>query len=91
MPDELRDNLIALLVKRGHKGKDIVDEVRGILSLIDAERCVWTEKTRSNGVIVYKTSCGKQAITWEGKNFNENPFCQVCGKRIEVKEVEDGQ
>ena len=62
-----------------------------ILSLIDAERCVWTEETRSNGVIVYKTSCDKQAITWERKNFNENPFCQACGKRIEVKEVKDGQ
>jgi predicted SprT family Zn-dependent metalloprotease len=91
MEDELKKNLIALFVKRGHKGKEIVEEVKEILSLIDEERCVWTEKTRSNGVIVYKTSCDKQAITWERKNFNDNPFCQACGKRIEVKEVEDGQ
>ena len=91
MPDELREKIITVFVKRGHKGKDIVEEVKEILSLIDAERCVWTEKTRSNGVIVYKTSCDKQAITWERKNFNENPFCQACGKRIEVEEVKDGQ
>ena len=62
-----------------------------ILSLIDGERCVWTEETRSNGVIIYKTSCDKQAVTWDQKDFNENPFCQACGKQIEVKEVKDGQ
>ena len=43
MEDELKKNLIALFVKRGHKGKDIVDEVKEILALFapilaDAEK-----------------------------------------------------
>jgi hypothetical protein len=98
MTDELRDELkekiegvIADARNEDYDGcltMDLDEAVDSILSLIDAERCVWTEKTRSNGVIVYKTSCGKQAITWERKNFNETPFCQVCGKQIEVKRGE---
>ncbi len=71
-----------------HTGEAAYKHADSILSLIDAERCVWTEETRSNGVIVYKTSCGKQAVTWDQKDFNENPFCQACGRKIEVK---DGQ
>ena len=83
MPDELKKNLIALFVKRGHKGKDIVDEVRGILSLIDGERCEWTWE---GDISLYLTSCGD---AWPlAKPFT---FCPRCGKRIEVKEVEDGQ
>ena len=104
MKDELRDelkekavNVLNDYIKEIADGRygigayDIVDVADSILSLIGAERCVWTEKTRSNGVIVYKTSCDKQAITWDQKDFNENPFCQACGKRIEVMEVEYGQ
>ena len=94
MPDkkEELENQIAHMIGYEDWGDKAAEDVaRDILSLIDEERCVWTEETRSNGVIVYKTSCGKQAITWDQKDFNENPFCQACGKRIEVKEVKDGQ
>jgi len=35
--DELRENLIAIFVRRGHRGKEIVEEVKEILTLIDAE------------------------------------------------------
>ena len=97
MPDELKGKIAGVIADARNEDydgcltMDLDEAVDSILSLIDEERCVWTEKTRSNDVIVYKTSCDKQAITWEGKNFNENPFCQACGKRIEVKEVKDGQ
>jgi len=86
MPDELRDNLIALLVKQGHKGKDIVDEVRGILSLIDAQRCVWTR--RSHYVVendMYTTKC--KHTVWTCLDLDSEPFCPCCGKRIEIVEV----
>jgi len=78
MKDELRDNLIALFVKRGHKGKEIVEMVREI----EALRCVWTWE---GDISLYSTSCGD---AWPlAKPFT---FCPRCGKRIEVKEVEDG-
>jgi hypothetical protein len=35
--DELRENLIAIFVRRGHRGKEIVEEAKEILSLIDPE------------------------------------------------------
>jgi hypothetical protein len=79
MPDELRDNLIALLVKRGHKGKEIVDEVRGILSLIDAQRCVWTLNGED-----WITQCG--ADIPDEDTYEKYPYCPRCGKRISIKE-----
>jgi len=93
MPDELREKT-AYEYRKWNPSASIgraLEFADSVLSLIDGKRCVWTEKTRSNGVIVYKTSCDKQAVTWDQKDFNENPFCQACGKRIEVKEVKDGQ
>ena len=50
MPDELKKNLIALFVKRGHKGKEIVEEVKDVLSLIAPElekARFWDEHVKS--------------------------------------------
>ena len=55
-----------------------------ILSLIDAERCVWTLISNEMGSDFYRTSCGEAS-------FVLNKYCRYCGKRIEVKEVKDGQ
>jgi len=37
MPNELREHLIAIFVRRGHRGKEIVEEVKEILALIAPE------------------------------------------------------
>ena len=84
MPDELREKIITVFVKRGHKGKEIVEEVKEILSLIDEERCVWTLISNEMGSDFYRTSCGEAS-------FVLNKYCRYCGKRIEVKEVKDGR
>lgn len=45
-----------------------------ILSLIDAERCVWTSEGEG-----WRTECGSYFLTRAN-------FCPCCGKKIEVKE-----
>jgi hypothetical protein len=56
-----------------------------ILSLIDAQRCVWTKDGTINGQETYYTSCDMVDFL-EGYDF-----CPKCGKRIEVKEGEDAR
>jgi NADH pyrophosphatase NudC (nudix superfamily) len=83
---ELREK-IAEIVKTsffGHSqdeadiSKRIADQ---ILSLINAERCVWTyDDWQIHGQDVYKTSCDMFEF-YEGYTY-----CPKCGKRIEVKE-----
>lgn len=84
MKDELREKIITVFVKRGHRRNEIVEEVKEILSLINAQRCVWTGDML-NG---WTTSCGTPVAirVW---GFSQNPFCPCCGKRIEIKEVKD--
>lgn len=53
MPDELKEK-IAYEYRTWNPSASIgrvLEFADSILSLIDAERCVWTEKTRSNGII----------------------------------------
>jgi len=53
-----------------------------VLSLIDSQRCVWTKDAK---ITAFRTSCGKaHGLNW---NFNYNPMCPGCGKRI--KETPD--
>jgi NADH pyrophosphatase NudC (nudix superfamily) len=53
-----------------------------ILSLINAERCVWTyDDWQIHGQDVYKTSCDMFEF-YEGYTY-----CPKCGKRIEVKDA----
>ena len=89
MPDELKKNLIALFVKRGHKGKEIVEEVKDVLSLIDSERCEWTFIDADT----IKTECGEELIFSldDLYEMKKPSHCWNCGKRIEVVEVKDGQ
>ena len=59
-----------------------------ILSLLDAERCEWTE---DDGIV--QTGCGTEL--WFDDIVDEHyvkqcPFCPCCGKRISI-EVKDGQ
>ena len=91
MPDELREKIAILYGKRrhGHSYQDpecrieSINFADSILSLIDGERCEWTWE---GDISLYSTSCGD---AWPlATPFT---FCPRCGKRIEVKEVEDGQ
>jgi hypothetical protein len=81
MPNELKEKIIAMFVKRGHKGKEIVEEVKEILSLIDEERCVWTLNGED-----WITQCG--ADIPDEDTYEKYPYCPCCGRKIEVK---DGQ
>jgi ribosomal protein L33 len=97
MKDELRDelkektvNVLNDYIKEIADGRygigayDIVEVADSILSLIDEERCVWTLISNEMGSDFYRTSCGEAS-------FVLNKYCRYCGKRIEVKEVKDGQ
>ena len=64
---------------------DLDEAVDSVLSLIDEERCEWTKKYMFHGEEMYLTSCNKTDC------FINYTFCPHCGKRIEVKEVKDGQ
>ena len=79
MPNELKEKIIAMFVKRGHKGKEIVEEVKEILSLIDEERCVWTLNGED-----WITQCG--ADIPDEDTYEKYPYCPRCGKRISIKE-----
>ena len=97
MKDELRDelkektvNVLNDYIKEIADGRygigayDIVEVADSILSLINEERCVWTLISNEMGSDFYRTSCGEAS-------FVLNKHCRYCGKRIEVKEVKDGQ
>ena len=80
MTNPFRTDLIAIFVRRGHKGKEIIEEVKEIEALLDGQRCQW------------RLTC----FGWETECGNKYPYiltqinkcCSFCGKRIEVK---DGQ
>lgn len=58
MTNPFRTDLIAIFIRRGHKGQEIVEEVREIEALLDGQRCEWThEKEWYAGL--YYTSCGR--------------------------------
>ena len=79
MTNPFRTDLIAIFIRRGHRGKEIAEMVREI----EALRCVWTWEGDIN---LYSTSCGD---AWPlAKPFT---FCPRCGKRISIIEVKDGQ
>ncbi len=93
MNDELREKLAKQLYEwiddDGWEWREITKTSRdvyrvkaaAILSLIDSQRCVWTKDAK---ITAFRTSCGKaHGLNW---NFNYNPMCPCCGKRIEVKD-----
>ena len=83
MTNPFRTDLIDIFIRRGHKGKEIAEEVREIEALLDGQRCVWTWE---GDISLYSTSCGD---AWPlAKPFT---FCPRCGKRISIGEVKDGQ
>jgi len=82
MLNELRENLIAIFVRRGHRGKEIVEEVKEILALIDAQRCVWTDIDGDK--VYWQTLCGKKVYSPD-----DYLFCPWCGKRITIGEVKN--
>ena len=86
MTNPFRTDLIAIFVRRGHKGKEIIEEVKEIEALLDGQRCEWThEKEWYAGL--YYTSCGRSI----DRDIYAHPFCPCCGKRISISEVKDGQ
>jgi hypothetical protein len=63
-----------------------------ILSLIDAQRCVWTWNDDDK---CWEGEC-ERVINYcvfsdEKPDLVAMPFCPCCGKRIEVKEGEDAR
>lgn len=87
MPNELRDEIAGVIADARNEDydgcltMDLDEAVDSILSLIDAQRCVWMWDSSNMG---YKTACGKFYIS-----FLRGDYCIGCGKRIEVKEVKD--
>ena len=87
MPNELRDEIAGVIADARNEDydgcltMDLDEAVDSILSLIDAQRCVWTLISNEMGSDFYRTSCGEAS-------FVLNKYCRYCGKRIEVK---DGQ
>jgi len=84
--DELKEKIKAIIIEareEDHHGNLLMysDEATdSILSLIDSQRCVWTNE---NGYWI--SGCGEKhayLLTQLDK------YCRYCGKRIEVK---DGQ
>ena len=80
MEDELRDEIANLIGYWDWENKTANQCAAAVLSLIDSQRCVWTDKNghRSSG-------CGKEhpyLLTQLDK------YCRYCGRKIEVK---DGQ
>ena len=79
MTNPFRTDLIALLVRRGHKGKEIVEMVREIEALLDSQRCEWEHDIEGD----WRTGCK----AWFAYDYStEDSFCPCCGKRIEVKD-----
>ena len=80
MPDkkeELENQIAHMIGYEDWGDKTAEDVVRDILSLIDAERCVWTYTDGG-----YETSCD----SWLFQEQAIHPHCPDCGKRIEVKD-----
>lgn len=58
-----------------------------ILSLLDAQRCVWTP-FYPGGECNWNTGCGKEMYYDCGvPDFKNQPFCPCCGLKIEVKDA----
>ena len=79
MTNPFRTDLIAIFVRRGHKGKEIVEMVKEIEALLDGQRCVWTYEDDG----FWHMSCGGVR-----EMMVDGPFCPCCSFKIEVK---DGQ
>jgi hypothetical protein len=67
---ELRDEVAKIAV-------ELADQ---ILALIDGQRCEWKVYRG------YWTSCADGEIMSTPFDLAEQPFCPICGKRIEVKD-----
>lgn len=85
--DKLREEIHAILkglvkaTQQDHIDIDEDTETDRILSLIDAQRCVWTPDKFGD----WETECHG----WFSFDHDmEDEFCPCCGKRVEVK---DGQ
>ena len=77
MTDQFRTNLIAIFIRRGHKGKEIVEMVREIEALLDGQRCEWT----GNNYKGFIKGCSGRYI------YRTQPdYCEDCGLKIEVKD-----
>ena len=85
MPHELKGKIAGVIADARNEDydgcltMDLDEAVDSVLSLIDAERCVWTYTDGG-----YETSCD----SWLFQEQAIHPHCPDCGKRIEVK---DGQ
>lgn len=79
------DNCFAKsLLVVGNEAEEFADQ---ILSLINAERCVWKHEEVWYPCLYY-TSCGK---FYREEYAEDKPYCPFCGKRISIGEVKDGQ
>ena len=94
MPDELKGKIAGVIADARNEDydgcltMDLDEAVDSILSLIDSQRCEWTE---DDGIV--QTGCGTEL--WFDDIVDEHyvkqcPFCPCCGKRISI-EVKDGQ
>lgn len=80
MTNPFRTDLIDIFIRRGHKGKEIVEMVREIEALLDGQRCEWT----LNGD-TWITQCGQEIP--DEDTYEKYSFCPRCGLKIEVKDA----
>jgi predicted RNA-binding Zn-ribbon protein involved in translation (DUF1610 family) len=82
----MRDKIAKLIETEnayGYYAHDRAEELADqILSLINAERCVWTYDDEREWV----TSCGEEIL--DDDTYGKYPYCPCCGKRIEVKDAD---
>jgi hypothetical protein len=90
MTNQLRTDLIAIFVRRGHKGKEIVEEVREIEALLDGQRCEWKRISPCYGGGYNYKNCDGYEFKIHSY-FEKHLYCPYCGERISIKEVKDGQ
>lgn len=76
----MRDKIANLIGYWDWDNKTTNQCAEAILSLINAERCVWTWDTEREWV----TSCGEEVL--DDDTYGKYPFCPCCGKRIKVKD-----
>jgi len=83
--DELKGKIAGVIADARNEGyddcltMDLDEAVDSILSLIDAERCVWTLNGED-----WITQCG--ADIPDEDTYEKYPYCPRCGKRISIKE-----
>ena len=86
MKDELKEKLAHMIGYEDWGDKSAEDVVEDIFSLIDGERCVWTADK-----YYFTASCNRMTYEKRFWMVQGRFYCPCCGKRIEVKEVKDGQ